>query len=208
MAAWGGGIVSAVLLATPSRLPVSLFTDHHDVIVVATWWLANHSPFGIIGAAMRMLPVRVGALALLEIGRAACMCAVMDTTADLHPTATVAVFIMGSLPPVPAARSCCHVQVCGWLRVLEQLCTRRLCRRLGGHGDTRCPARWLWHLHARRRGQCAGHELAQQHGRRRGVLCSRCLATVALPKRRPSSHHCVPGVLLSCRSVMFPWSSS
>ena len=85
-----------MLIATPSQLPASIFTHHHDIVIVATWWIANHFPFGFPGYLMRTKPVRLIALFLLEIGRAGALCAVMDVTASLHPEATIAVWIMGA----------------------------------------------------------------------------------------------------------------
>jgi hypothetical protein len=76
-----------------------MFVSNHDAVILAIWWLANYFPFGGPGYVMRLTPVQLVAKVLLQITRASTMCKVMSITSELHPTATIAVIIMGALLP-------------------------------------------------------------------------------------------------------------
>ena len=97
LAGWGGGLTAAVLLGRPLDLPLSMFVNRHDVVIVAVWWLANYFPLGGPGYIMRTRPVQWVSLVLLQMLRAGSIATVMTKTAGWYPSATIAVLIMGAL---------------------------------------------------------------------------------------------------------------
>ena len=96
LAGWGGGLSSAILLNKPLELPVSMFVNQHDIVIVAVWWLANYFPYGWPGRIARWPPVQWVSLVLLQMLRASTMCTVMTMTHKYYPDATIAVLIMGA----------------------------------------------------------------------------------------------------------------
>lgn len=59
-AAFGGGIVSSLLLQDPKQAPIALFS--HNIIGVTwtvCWWLINYFPFGVIQRLVLLLPFRI-----------------------------------------------------------------------------------------------------------------------------------------------------
>ena len=97
LAGWGGGLTSAIILNKPLELPVSMFVNHHDIVIVAVWWLANYFPYGGPGYVLRLPPVQWASLPLLQMLRAGTMCKVMTMTTSYYPNASIAVLVMGTL---------------------------------------------------------------------------------------------------------------
>jgi hypothetical protein len=97
LAGWGGGLTSAILLARPVELPVNMFANRHDIMIVLIWWLANYFPLGGPGYVIRWRPVQLLATVLLQLSRASTMAFVMSLTAKHHPNASIGVVIMGML---------------------------------------------------------------------------------------------------------------
>lgn len=105
LAGWGGGLTSAIILNKPLELPVSMFVNHHDVVIVAVWWLANYFPYGGPGYLLRLPPVQWASMPLLQMLRASTLCKVMTMTRQYYPNATIAVLVMGSHPRLPLRQS-------------------------------------------------------------------------------------------------------
>lgn len=93
---WGGGLTSAIVLARPLDLPINMFSNRHDIMIVAIWWLANYFPGGLPGKILRTKPMRVLSLLLTQICRAGTMCLVMSLVAKYHPDSTIGVIVMGA----------------------------------------------------------------------------------------------------------------
>lgn len=59
-AAFGGGILSSLLLQDPVQAPIALFAaDSVGWIWTTCWWLMNYFPFGLIASLHSLLPVRL-----------------------------------------------------------------------------------------------------------------------------------------------------
>jgi hypothetical protein len=72
-----------------------MFANHHDVMIVLIWWLANYFPLGGPGLILRWRPVQGIAMVLLQLSRASTMAFVMSLTAKHHPKASIGIVIMG-----------------------------------------------------------------------------------------------------------------
>ncbi len=59
-AAFGGGIITSLLIQDPKQAPIALFS--HNVVGVTwtvCWWLVNYFPFNLVGRIVLFFPVRI-----------------------------------------------------------------------------------------------------------------------------------------------------
>ena len=59
-AAFGGGIVSSLLLQDPVQAPIALFSSNYlGMVWTACWWLMTYCPGDWVASAHSLLPVRM-----------------------------------------------------------------------------------------------------------------------------------------------------
>ncbi len=59
-AAFGGGIVSSLLLQDPVSAPIALFHSNYlGIVWTVCWWLMNYCPKDLVASAHCLLPVRL-----------------------------------------------------------------------------------------------------------------------------------------------------
>lgn len=64
LAAFGGGILSSLLLQDPKRAPIALLASNSvGVIWTACWWLVNYLPGGLVAKLLRLRPFKLVAKA-------------------------------------------------------------------------------------------------------------------------------------------------
>ena len=64
LAAFGGGILSSLLLQDPKRAPIALLASNSvGVIWTACWWLVNYLPGGLVARLLRLRPFKLVAKA-------------------------------------------------------------------------------------------------------------------------------------------------
>lgn len=59
-AAFGGGIVSSLLLQDPVQAPIALFSSNYLGIVWSVcWWLINYCPGDVVASTHALLPFKM-----------------------------------------------------------------------------------------------------------------------------------------------------
>ena len=59
-AAFGGGIVSSLLLQDPVSAPIALFHSNYlGIVWTLCWWLMNYCPKDLVASVHGLLPVRL-----------------------------------------------------------------------------------------------------------------------------------------------------
>lgn len=68
-AAFGGGIISSLLLQDPVRAPIALFSSNYLGLVWTTcWWLMNYCPSDLVAHVHGFLPVTSATKVLIHLG--------------------------------------------------------------------------------------------------------------------------------------------
>ncbi|KAK9840818.1 hypothetical protein WJX81_006890 [Elliptochloris bilobata] len=98
IAAFGGGILSSLLLQDPKRAPIALLESNSiGIIWTACWWLVNYLPGGLVAKLLSLRPCKLAAKACLNILRAGLMAARVDLAVELFPGVVAAPLLLGSI---------------------------------------------------------------------------------------------------------------
>ncbi|KAK9804406.1 hypothetical protein WJX72_011360 [[Myrmecia] bisecta] len=98
LAAFGGGVVSALLLQDPAKAPIALFADNKvGVIWTTCWWLITFFPYNLVERTHQLLPVRLVTKASLNILRAGVMASRIDLVVAKFPGVVAAPLVVGTI---------------------------------------------------------------------------------------------------------------
>ncbi|DBA94266.1 TPA: hypothetical protein ACH3X1_001883 [Trebouxia sp. C0004] len=97
-AAFGGGIVSSLLLQDPVSAPIALFHSNYLGLVWTTcWWLMNYCPKDLVASAHGLLPVRLVTKICLNILRAGLIASRVDLSVYKYPGVIAAPLVIGTI---------------------------------------------------------------------------------------------------------------
>lgn len=98
MAAFGGGVVSALLLCDRHVAPNPLFTSNTlGIIWTACWWAINYFPGDLIFTLQQFLPIRMASRMCLTILRIGLVVARVDLAVKLFPGVLAAPLVLGTV---------------------------------------------------------------------------------------------------------------
>ncbi|GAB4818578.1 hypothetical protein N2152v2_005624 [Parachlorella kessleri] len=97
-AAFGGGMVSALLVQEPSKASNSLFTKNAvGVYYALAWWAVNYCPGDLVSRLYSLLPIRMAGRGCLAILRAGLIVHRVNATAALFPGVVAAPLVIGTI---------------------------------------------------------------------------------------------------------------
>lgn len=97
-AAFGGGVLSAILLNDPATPPALFASNDVGVIFTAVWWLVNYSPArSVVTSVLARPPVAATARAALNALRAALVASRVDAAVNKFPSVIAAPLFIGTL---------------------------------------------------------------------------------------------------------------
>ncbi|KAK9901979.1 hypothetical protein WJX75_000130 [Coccomyxa subellipsoidea] len=98
LAAFGGGILTALLIQDPKRAPIPLLSSNTvGVIWTICWWLINYFPGNLVAKMFSVAPFRISAKVCLNLLRAGLIASRIDLTSQLYPGVLAAPLIIGSI---------------------------------------------------------------------------------------------------------------
>ncbi|EIE21233.1 hypothetical protein COCSUDRAFT_30355 [Coccomyxa subellipsoidea C-169] len=98
LAAFGGGILTALLIQDPKRAPIPLLSSNTvGVIWTVCWWLVNYFPGNYVAKILSLAPFRTSAKVCLNMLRAGLIASRIDLTTQLYPGVLAAPLIIGSI---------------------------------------------------------------------------------------------------------------
>lgn len=98
IAAFGGGVVSALLLCDRHVAPNPLFTSNTlGVIWTACWWAVNYFPGDLVFTVQQFLPIRMATRICLTILRIGLIVARVDLAVKLFPGVLAAPLVLGTV---------------------------------------------------------------------------------------------------------------
>ncbi|BDA51041.1 probable trimeric intracellular cation channel type B [Coccomyxa sp. Obi] len=98
LAAFGGGILTALLIQDPKRAPIPLLTSNTVGLTwTISWWLINYFPGNLAARLLSFPPLKISAKVCLNILRAGLIASRIDLTTELYPGVLAAPLIIGSI---------------------------------------------------------------------------------------------------------------
>lgn len=98
IAAFGGGVVSALLLCDRHVAPNPLFASNMlGIIWTACWWAVNYFPGDIVFSLQQLLPIRMACRVCLSILRIGLIVARVDLAVKLFPGVIAAPLVLGTV---------------------------------------------------------------------------------------------------------------
>lgn len=98
LGAFGGGILSALVLQQPQRAGVALFEDNIVGIVwTLCWWGIMYSPGDVVNSVHSLLPVRMLTKVCMNMLRAGIIAQRIDLTQQLFPGVAAAALFVGTI---------------------------------------------------------------------------------------------------------------
>ncbi|KAL3159054.1 hypothetical protein ABBQ32_011052 [Trebouxia sp. C0010 RCD-2024] len=97
-AAFGGGIVSSLLLQDPVQAPIAFFSSNYLGIVWSIcWWLINYCPGDIVASTHALLPFKMLTKVCLNILRAGQIASRVNLSVQKFPGVIAAPLLIGTL---------------------------------------------------------------------------------------------------------------
>jgi hypothetical protein len=98
LGAFGGGILSALVLQAPQRAGVALFEDNSIGITwTLCWWGMNYSPGDVVNRVHSLLPVRMVTKICMNMLRAGIIAQRVDISEEMFPGVVAAALFIGTV---------------------------------------------------------------------------------------------------------------